>query len=190
MEVRPPGDSLRLIHVSVGTNAVWAVSNDKRVWFRKGVRGDAANISEDMAIGSGWVEMVGNMAYVSVAPNDQVCIYIYVGYFSFFIAVQVQHEFCLFKVWAVGAEDRGIYFRTGVTASELTGKKWRMVHAAMQLSRASSNASLISNQSHRHSLTGVNREKHRSWTALVRTYFIVFSSKFDKTKNYISGIFT
>lgn len=72
MEVRPPGENLRLIHVSVGTNAVWAVTNDKKVWFRKGIRGDASNISEDMAMGSGWVEMVGNMAYVSVAPNDQV----------------------------------------------------------------------------------------------------------------------
>lgn len=72
LEVRPPGEGLRLVHVSVGTNAVWAVSNDKRVWFRKGVRGDAAEISEDMAMGSGWVEMVGNMSYVSVAANDQV----------------------------------------------------------------------------------------------------------------------
>lgn len=67
----------------------------------------------------------------------------------------------------MGAEDRCIYFRMGVTSSELTGKKWRMVQAAMQLSRASSNASLNSSLSHRNSFAGLGRDKHRSWTALV-----------------------
>lgn len=55
----------------------------------------------------------------------------------------------------------------GVTASELTGKKWRMVQAAMQLSRASSNASLSSCNSHRNSYSGYARDKHRSLTSLV-----------------------
>jgi tectonin beta-propeller repeat-containing protein 1 len=72
LEVGAPED-LKLAHVSVGTNAVWAVTRDQRVWFRKGVRGESAGISEDLARGSGWVEMVGSMAVVSVAANDQVC---------------------------------------------------------------------------------------------------------------------
>lgn len=143
MQICPPENGLRLVHVSVGTNAVWAVSNDKRVWFRKGIRGDAAQISDDMAMGSGWVEMVGNMAMVSVAPNDQV--------------------------WAVGSDDRCIYFRMGVTSSELTGKKWRMVQAAMQLSRASSSASLYSSSGHRNSFSGY-RDRHRSLSSLNRPH--------------------
>jgi tectonin beta-propeller repeat-containing protein 1 len=72
LEVGAPED-LKLAHVSVGTNAVWAVTRDQRVWFRKGVRGESAGNSEALARGSGWVEMVGNMAVVSVAANDQVC---------------------------------------------------------------------------------------------------------------------
>ena len=72
MEVGAPED-LKLVHVSVGTNAVWAVTSDQRVWFRKGVRGESASTSEELARGSGWVEMVGNMTIVSVAANDQVC---------------------------------------------------------------------------------------------------------------------
>lgn len=72
MEVGAPED-LKLAHVSVGTNAVWAVTSDQRVWFRKGVRGESAGISEELARGAGWVEMVGNMTIVSVAANDQVC---------------------------------------------------------------------------------------------------------------------
>lgn len=72
-------------------------------------------------------------------------------------------------MWGVGAEDRCIYFRSGVTSNELTGKKWRMVQAAVQLSRASSNASLNS-MLHRQSLSGSIRDKHRSLSALNRPH--------------------
>lgn len=58
----------------------------------------------------------------------------------------------------------------GVTNSELTGKKWRMVQAAMQLSRASSNASLCSGYSHRNSFSGHVRDRHRSMTSLNRPH--------------------
>lgn len=72
VEVESPVDSTtKLVQVNVGHNSVWAVTSDKRVWFRKGVRSDP-NSSADLAKGSGWVEMVGNMNMVSVAPNDQV----------------------------------------------------------------------------------------------------------------------
>lgn len=85
--------------------------------------------------------MVGNMAVVSVAPNDQV--------------------------WGIGNEDRCLYFRAGVNTSDLTGKTWRLVQAPMQLSRASSAASLgLSGPLPRyhHSL----KSKHRSWSSLNR----------------------
>ena len=78
--------------------------------------------------------------------------------------------FCIFEqVFAIGSEDRCLYFRTGVLPSELTGKKWRAIHAPTQLSRASSNASLWSG-SFRHSLSGgTPREKRvRSWSSLAR----------------------
>lgn len=75
-------EDLKLIHVSVGTNAVWAVTSDQRVWFRKGVRGESAGTSEELARGSGWVEMVGNMTIVSVAANDQVCGFVMIFFTS------------------------------------------------------------------------------------------------------------
>lgn len=53
LEVKPPKNDLKLIQVSVGTDSVWAITNDNHVWFRKGVNGATAGISEDAAIGSG-----------------------------------------------------------------------------------------------------------------------------------------
>lgn len=72
IEVYPPGENVKIMQVSVGTNAVWCVTNDNHVWFRRGIKGDICGISEEAAIGNGWVEMVGNISQVSVAANDQV----------------------------------------------------------------------------------------------------------------------
>lgn len=72
IEINPPADNLKIVQVSVGTNAVWCVTSDKHVWFRRGIKGDISGISEEGAIGNCWIEMVGNIAQVSVAPNDQV----------------------------------------------------------------------------------------------------------------------
>jgi tectonin beta-propeller repeat-containing protein 1 len=138
LEVKPPGTDLKVSQVSIGTNAVWCVTNDNHVWFRKGVRGESVGISEDAAMGSGWVEMVGNIMSISVAANDQV--------------------------FAVGSDDRALYFRSGVTSSDLTGKKWRIIQCPMQLSRNSSNLSLYS----RKSLTGSPGSKHRSLNSLFK----------------------
>lgn len=77
--------------------------------------------------------MVGRMTQVSVTANDQV--------------------------FAVGADDRLIYHRTGVCLEDLTGKRWRSLRAPLQVSRASSNASL----SHRDKF-------HRSFNSLVSFY--------------------
>lgn len=71
LEVESPDEEVKLIQVSVGVNSVWAVTADRRVWFRKGIKGETA-ASDELARGSGWVEMVGDMSLVSVAPNDQV----------------------------------------------------------------------------------------------------------------------
>lgn len=135
LEVAPPSVGLKIIQVSVGTNSVWCITNDNHVWFRRGVHGDTAGISEDHAIGSGWVEMVGNISSISVAANDQV--------------------------FAVGSEDRALYFRSGVSAADPTGKKWKLIQCQMQLSRTSSNMSLYSRKS---SLGSPNR--HRSMNSL------------------------
>lgn len=73
-EVEPPQKDLRLIQVSVGTDAVWAVTHDGAIWFRKGIQGEISGVCEQLAIGTGWVEMLSKMALISVAPNDQVTI--------------------------------------------------------------------------------------------------------------------
>lgn len=114
------------------------VTNDNHVWFRRGVKSETAGISEDAAIGSGWVEMVGNISTVSVAANDQV--------------------------FAVGSDDRALYFRSAVSSTDPTGKKWRPVQCPMQLSRASSSASLCSRRSGSDSPGG----KHRSLSSLFK----------------------
>lgn len=138
LEVKPPGNGLKILQVSVGTNSVWCVTNDNHVWFRRGVKGESAGISEDSAIGSGWVEMVGTISSVSVAANDQV--------------------------FAVGSEDRALYFRSGVSASDPTGKKWRLLHCPMNLSRTSSSMSLSS----RRSGSDSPGQKHRSLNSLYK----------------------
>lgn len=149
-EVSPPGDGkLKMVQVSVGTNAVWCVTNDHRVWFRRGIKGEISGISEDAAVGNNWIEMFGNITQVSVAANDQV--------------------------FAIGSEDRYLYFRSGVSTYDLTGKKWRQIQCPMQFSRASSTASLSSKrsgsdspaQSHRSLNSLNNREKARVETSAI-----------------------
>ncbi|XP_037079474.1 tectonin beta-propeller repeat-containing protein-like [Pollicipes pollicipes] len=66
----PPG--VQLEQVSVGDDCVWAVSRDKRVFFRKGVKGREMCENTTLARGTGWLEMVGSMASVSVGLSNQV----------------------------------------------------------------------------------------------------------------------
>ncbi|XP_022235107.1 tectonin beta-propeller repeat-containing protein-like, partial [Limulus polyphemus] len=102
-----------------------------QIWFRKGVNSQRAGIEPTSATGTGWVEMVGQMAVVSVGPDDQ-----------FF-----------FQVWGLGCDDKLPYFRTGVTYAELSGKTWKPINLPLynQLSRGSSRSSLVSQQSLQHS---------------------------------------
>lgn len=116
LEVKAPEDT-KLSIISVGCDAVWSISTDGRVWFRKGINGAGAGTSEAFAIGKGWLEVGGNMAHISIGANDQV--------------------------FGVGAADRCVYWRYGVNVSELSGKNWRLVQAPLHLSRTSSTASLM-----------------------------------------------
>jgi tectonin beta-propeller repeat-containing protein 1 len=136
LEVKPPGNgAAKISQVSVGHSSVWCITNDNKVWFRRGVHGSTAGISEDAAIGSGWVEMIGSLSSISVAQNDQV--------------------------FGVGCEDRSLYFRSGVTSADPTGKKWKLIQCQMQMSRNSSQMSLNS----RRSSTG-SENRHRSLNSL------------------------
>lgn len=80
------------------------------------------------------------------------------------------------KVWAIGHDDRCLYYRTGITRSELTGKRWKLMNAPLQLSRASSNASLSS--SNRHSTCGTpQQQRHQSWSSLVKACSLYYLSR-------------
>ena len=60
------GDIRKLKQVAVGMNTVWAIASDSTVWFRRGVS------IPDHPAGNGWVQMVGEMAQVSVGADNQV----------------------------------------------------------------------------------------------------------------------
>ncbi|KAK0160372.1 hypothetical protein PV328_007788 [Microctonus aethiopoides] len=139
-ELEPPQKDLRLTHISIGLDSVWAVTNNGSVWFRKGIKGEMSGICKQLATGTGWVQMLSKMALVSVASNDHV--------------------------WAIGYEDRCLYYRTGITRSELTGKKWRLINVPLQSSRTSSNVSLSSRNSH--SICETAQTLHQSWSSLNR----------------------
>ncbi|XP_016010636.2 tectonin beta-propeller repeat-containing protein 1 isoform X1 [Rousettus aegyptiacus] len=63
--VEPPTSENGIMHVSVGVAVVWAVTKDRKVWFRRGV-------SSHSPCGTSWMEMVGEMMMVDVGLNDQV----------------------------------------------------------------------------------------------------------------------
>ncbi|XP_037546678.1 tectonin beta-propeller repeat-containing protein 1 isoform X1 [Nematolebias whitei] len=71
--------------------------------------------------GSGWISMVGEMITINVGLNDQV--------------------------WAIGCEDRVVYFRQGVTPNELSGKTWKAISVPRDGERSHSSASANSEQS-------------------------------------------
>uniref|UniRef100_A0A7N9AXA1 Tectonin beta-propeller repeat-containing protein 1 n=1 Tax=Mastacembelus armatus TaxID=205130 RepID=A0A7N9AXA1_9TELE len=70
--------------------------------------------------GSGWISMVGEMIMVNIGLNDQV--------------------------WGIGCEDRAVYFRQGVTSSELSGKTWKLISVPRDGDRSHSSASTNSLQ--------------------------------------------
>jgi tectonin beta-propeller repeat-containing protein 1 len=54
-----------LSQVSVGENVVWALSRDRKVWFRNGLHGGGAGESDVLAKGTKWIEMVGQLQMIS-----------------------------------------------------------------------------------------------------------------------------
>lgn len=72
IKVSLPDNNIKLLQISLGVNALWAVTRDHKVWFRKGIRGLLTRDNEVYAIGSGWVEMVNELSHVSVSCKDQV----------------------------------------------------------------------------------------------------------------------
>ncbi|XP_035828223.1 tectonin beta-propeller repeat-containing protein 1 isoform X2 [Aplysia californica] len=106
--VEYPDEDTRLMQVSVGKHAVWAISRDGQVWFRNGTFGDDMFWSRQSAVGTSWVKMVGEMSQLSVSSNDQV--------------------------FAICNNLKEVYFRTGVTRSNLTGKTWQKVELHEDLS--------------------------------------------------------
>ncbi|XP_021088626.1 tectonin beta-propeller repeat-containing protein 1 isoform X3 [Mesocricetus auratus] len=65
--------------------------------------------------GTSWIEMVGEMTMVNVGLNDQV--------------------------WGISCEDRAVYFRQGVTPSELSGKTWKPIIVGRESDRSHSGSS-------------------------------------------------
>ncbi|XP_070636305.1 tectonin beta-propeller repeat-containing protein 1 isoform X1 [Bos indicus] len=65
--------------------------------------------------GTSWIEMFGEMMMVNVGLNDQV--------------------------WGIGCVDRALYFRQGVTQSELSGKTWKVIIAGREGDRSLSGSS-------------------------------------------------
>ena len=96
--------------VAVGNHAVWAISRDRRVWFRNGIHGGGSGDSEALARGVKWVAMVGELSMISIGPLDQV------------VAIQEDSK-----------HDRSIVIRTGISSSDLSGKTWKIVSAAISL---------------------------------------------------------
>ncbi|XP_054849483.1 tectonin beta-propeller repeat-containing protein 1 isoform X2 [Eublepharis macularius] len=65
--------------------------------------------------GTSWIEMVGEMMMVNVGLNDQV--------------------------WGISCEDRAVYFRQGVTPSELSGKAWKAIICSRDTDRSQTGSS-------------------------------------------------
>ncbi|XP_070617355.1 tectonin beta-propeller repeat-containing protein 1 [Erythrolamprus reginae] len=65
--------------------------------------------------GTSWIEMIGEMQMLDVGLNDQV--------------------------WGINCEDRAIYFRQGVTPSELSGKMWKAIACNRESDRSQTGSS-------------------------------------------------
>ena len=108
-------ESNPLTHVGVGENVIWALTRDKRIWFRNGIRGAGAGESESLARGIKWVEMVGHMHILSIGVKDQV-----VGIVSSGLGCEGMIS---------DTQDRSLVLRTDVSTSDPSGKTWKTITA-------------------------------------------------------------
>lgn len=96
---------------------MWAITNDSRVWFRKG-------IDQNLSEGTCWVKLNTFMYSVSVTPNDQVnSTKLYSTFFNTY--------FFYYQVFSVGL-DRHLYFRSDISKNYPTGKKWIHIQASIE----------------------------------------------------------
>uniref|UniRef100_A0A4W4EAH0 Peroxin/Ferlin domain-containing protein n=1 Tax=Electrophorus electricus TaxID=8005 RepID=A0A4W4EAH0_ELEEL len=77
-------------------------------------------VNSHSSAGLGWISVGGELVMITVGPNDQV--------------------------WGIGCEDRSIYFRHGVTPTEVTGKAWAAVCAPLAPTNRPSGISLFSGE--------------------------------------------
>ncbi|XP_041363457.1 tectonin beta-propeller repeat-containing protein 1-like isoform X2 [Gigantopelta aegis] len=95
-----PDKDTRLMQLALGLNSLWVLSREGKVWFRKGISGgDLSSGNLSSVTGTVWIEMVGEMSYITITPNDHV--------------------------FAIGMDDQEVYYRAGVTNSDLGGKSWQ-----------------------------------------------------------------
>lgn len=114
--------------------------------------------------------MVGNISAVSVAPNDQV--------------------------FGVGADDRALYFRMGISENDLTGTRWCQIQCPVHVTRTSSTPSLSSQSStfdltlQKHqSTSSVFEEKARVETpAFPRNMDESYSSEYDDRTSLVGSL--
>ena len=96
---------------------MWGVTRGGGVWFRQGVRSDctgAGEESEQLARGTKWIQMVGELGMVSVGGGDPV-------------------------MGIEAGEERGLVLRTGVSHSDVSGRTWaRVTGGCVQCSEARS----------------------------------------------------
>ena len=108
-------DGNALTHVGVGENVIWALTRDKRIWFRNGIRGAGAGESDSLARGVKWIEMVGHMHTLTIGVKDQV-----VGILSSGLG---------FEGLISDTQDRSLVLRTDVSPSDPSGKTWKTITA-------------------------------------------------------------
>ena len=105
-EVAPPAPECPLSVVAVGAGVVWAVARGGAVWARQGVR--AGEGGAQLARGTRWVKLGGEVATLTVGPGDQL------------LAV------------GCGGQDRPLLLREGVTREDLTGRGWVTLTAGVE----------------------------------------------------------
>ncbi|XP_013376620.1 PREDICTED: tectonin beta-propeller repeat-containing protein 1 isoform X3 [Chinchilla lanigera] len=115
----PPG---KLSRSAVGpTTSCGSPSGRGKPWSGKGSTGITPKVwfrrgvNSHNPCGTSWIEMVGEMTMVNVGLNDQV--------------------------WGISSEERAVYFRQGVTPSELSGKTWKAIVAGRESDRSHSGSS-------------------------------------------------
>uniref|UniRef100_A0A3Q1FYR3 Tectonin beta-propeller repeat-containing protein 1 n=1 Tax=Acanthochromis polyacanthus TaxID=80966 RepID=A0A3Q1FYR3_9TELE len=147
-----------------GRLSLWAVSLQGKVWFREG-------IYHHNPEGSSWEEVLlpGEVVQISCGPGDLVWAVLWEGQLivregisrdcpkgSSWAVVEspspdvgaIHVAVGINVVWAVTKDnkDRAVYFRQGVTSSELSGKTWKAITVPRDGDRSHSSASANSLQ--------------------------------------------